>query len=60
MPTKTEILIDQSNYHRIKKFEKLASFKQDLEPILKKPALTINEADEGDSTPFLANIKESE
>ena len=60
MPTKTEILIDQSNYHRIKKFEKIASFKQDLEPILKKPVLTINEGGEGDSSPFLASNKESE
>ena len=38
----------------------MTSFKQDLEPILKKPVLTINDADEGDSTPHLASIKESE
>ena len=54
MPTKTEMLIDKSNYHRIKKFEKLKKMKQEFEPSSRK----FQESTEGEQTPFQGANKE--
>ena len=40
MPTKSEILIDNSNYHRIKKFERIKKAKESVEMFLKKATVT--------------------
>ena len=44
MPTKSEILIESSNYHRIKKFEKV----KNKEPILKKATVTTTDILDGE------------
>ena len=65
MPTKSEILIDNSNYHRIKKFERVKKAKESVEMFLKKATVEMflkketvtSDGFDGDLTPINAANK---
>ena len=59
MPTKTELLIEKSNFHRIRNFEKMSKMKEDMEEKTKQKTMvpvTVKENtaydNEGDQSPL--------
>ena len=59
LPSKTQLLLERSNFHQIKKYEKLLKQEPDM-ATKNKSSIKVTETSEGDTTPFMLPTGESE